>query len=105
MRLTARRPSIVGLILLAAAACESGDVEMVMECGAGMPCPAGFSCDPLTGRCLQSIRLEADAGAPDARAAFDAAPDAARRNDAALAAALALLPASQDFGSVPIGDA
>jgi hypothetical protein len=77
-----RRGKLAGAFLwlsvgVAIAACSSGDTDpMEMMCGLNDPCPAGFTCDPVTNRCVRSSG-GVDAAVPDAPLAPDAPiPDA-----------------------------
>jgi hypothetical protein len=59
-------------------ACGGPDTQTEEMCGVNDPCPQGFTCDPVTNRCIRLIASAdaavSDAPPPDAAPAADAAP-------------------------------
>src|SRR5262249_55454846 len=57
--------SLRALLVLLAAACNSGESQTGQKCGANGVCPAGFTCDPVDNICKVSGGGAVDAALPD----------------------------------------
>src|SRR5215475_12611079 len=60
-----QRHLLLVLVLGLAAGCASGDVNAdLVDCGPNGECPAGFTCDGKTNKCVVQGSTHGDAGTP-----------------------------------------